>query len=574
MNVLQHGRPFFCDEAGLPPVTTDGIALKSLAPNGDADFYYDYDRQTETFPQILKRINKSWKPDLALFWAPEMYPPPLEVEESEIPTAAIVSDWNVYFTILIKNAARFDVVISDKRGAQVLANDLWQPQYICPIYAHNPRIHFDYGLVRDIDVLFVGNLNHAAHVTRARFLERLARLSRDYRICITTGVYGEAYGKLLNRAKIVFNHSLRGELNLRVFETLACASVPLLEEENLEVRDWLVPNEEIALYNTGNFEDCIRSILSDKARQKTMIERGKTIQRALSAERRLSRIVTLVTQQGAGARRFRDLDHEEQQFETAKLHIRAGSGISPSEAERVIAKYLKEQMERHPGAATLAGIVSLTSGKQDTLQREKALTFFRLARSIAPRSAPYAFNASVAAEICGDTTAYRLGLMETLNRDSLEGAEDLVGHAGEAFYVQWHRAVAEHQTTLNELHREVLVRLAMLDGREGNWTQAKRWLAKARELNTAHSGWIRPFVESLWNTGQQTEAANLLLASVEQFPLDFEVRESLCQMLMTLERKKEARALAEDTLALARAFTDLSNPAENKPADKTTSSSS
>jgi hypothetical protein len=59
---------------------------------------------------------------------------------------------------------------------------------------------------RDIDVLFVGNLNPAVQPERLPWLMRLARLGKRRRVVIQSGVFGDAYRKLLSRARIVFNH--------------------------------------------------------------------------------------------------------------------------------------------------------------------------------------------------------------------------------------------------------------------------------------------------------------------------------------------------------------------------------
>ena len=88
---------------------------------------------------------------------------------------------------------------------------------------------------RDIDVLFVGNLNPAIHHRRLHWLGRLAQLSRRWNIVIRTGVFGDDYRNLLSRSKIVFNHSIRGECNERRFEAVATGALLLQEHGNTEV---------------------------------------------------------------------------------------------------------------------------------------------------------------------------------------------------------------------------------------------------------------------------------------------------------------------------------------------------
>jgi hypothetical protein len=62
---------------------------------------------------------------------------------------------------------------------------------------------------RDVEVLFVGSRNAAVHARRERWLARLGKLAgrRDVRI---VSAYGDEYRELCARARIVFDHSVRG----------------------------------------------------------------------------------------------------------------------------------------------------------------------------------------------------------------------------------------------------------------------------------------------------------------------------------------------------------------------------
>ena len=71
---------------------------------------------------------------------------------------------------------------------------------------------------RDIDILFIGNMHSAVQSERLGWLGRLARLSGHRCVVIKQGVFGDEYRKLLSRARIVFNRSIRGECSKRMFE--------------------------------------------------------------------------------------------------------------------------------------------------------------------------------------------------------------------------------------------------------------------------------------------------------------------------------------------------------------------
>lgn len=185
---------------------------------------------------------------------PVIHPPRTGIEEASIPTAALVSHWNVFHQSLEVNLARYDTVVCDLPGTRALPNGLVSPKHLLPLYSQITPIHKPYTEKKDIDVVSVGHLNHAAHSTRARYLQRLARLLDRYRIVIATERYGEDYARLLTKSRIIFNHSIRGEVNLRVLETMACGSLAVLEDSNEEVRVSFDVDREPALYNESNFE--------------------------------------------------------------------------------------------------------------------------------------------------------------------------------------------------------------------------------------------------------------------------------------------------------------------------------
>jgi hypothetical protein len=92
---------------------------------------------------------------------------------------------------------------------------------------------------RDIDVLFVGNCHPAVQRQRLTWLGRLGRLADRFNIVIRDRVPRDEYRTLLRRAKIVLNRSIRGECNMRAFETIAGGALLLQERENAHVAEIL-----------------------------------------------------------------------------------------------------------------------------------------------------------------------------------------------------------------------------------------------------------------------------------------------------------------------------------------------
>lgn len=552
MNVLNHGTPFFCDYS--PVERYEGphdIRTVGNFPGAR----YRYDPLSETAVQVIERIRGAWMPELLLCWMPEIHPPPAGIEESPIPTVALVSDWNVFSSILEVNLARFDAVLCDTPGTLALRSELVSPIHLFPLYSQIAPIHRPYGLRKDIDVVFAGNLNHASHPQRARYLERLAKLSDRYRIVITTEVQGEAYGRLLSRAHIVFNHSIRGEVNLRVFETMACGSVAFLEESNLEVRDWFDVERELVLYNEENFESRIARVLEDPDAAAAIAARGREKVQAYAGERRFTELVDRAAMLPSGGRPFRSLPTEERRFQDFLMY-----GFSQwSVYRRMETDMLPQLVKTMPGdprvwtalGQHLASPFAIAAS--DEHRHRRYLKAFVHAQRLAPESAPYAFNAATAFRSLGMESQEADYLNLTALASDMEGAQTVVGSLASAFYIRWHRAVAERTATIAMVHAEARIRLAAILARRGEAPLAEEHLREARELDPANTGGQLLLAEIQWAGGRFAEAVDTLRASLPDMPMDPAPRDRLCEMLSELGRKHEARALAEETLRILRA---------------------
>ena len=94
-------------------------------------------------------------------------------------------------------------------------------------YSCDPEIHRNFNLEKIYDIVFVGNTEPKLYKERVRLLELL---KTKFNVQIFSNVYEQEMAKIFSRAKIVFNKSCDGELNLRVFETLSCGSLLLTDK--------------------------------------------------------------------------------------------------------------------------------------------------------------------------------------------------------------------------------------------------------------------------------------------------------------------------------------------------------
>jgi glycosyltransferase involved in cell wall biosynthesis len=109
------------------------------------------------------------------------------------------------------------------------------------------------------------------------WLGRLARLASRWRVLITGNVFGTEYRQLMRRARIVFNHSIRGECNLRTFEAAAAGALLLQEAGNVEVPAYFSDRQECIYYGDapGELEGLIEHYLTHEAERRAIGEAAR-----------------------------------------------------------------------------------------------------------------------------------------------------------------------------------------------------------------------------------------------------------------------------------------------------------
>lgn len=197
-----------------------------------------------------------WRPDVYLHLSVEYHPVPQGIEEADCLTVATAGDWNLGWQALEQVGGAFDLLIADQNGCDRLhAAGFPNVRYV-PLWGYDPIRHrrLSGGEERDLDIVMVGNFNHEVQRERALWLARVAKLSRRYRVCLTSHVFGEEYTRLMNRARIVFNRSIRGEINMRVYEAARCGGLLFYERENPEIRALFADRRECVLYGEDDLE--------------------------------------------------------------------------------------------------------------------------------------------------------------------------------------------------------------------------------------------------------------------------------------------------------------------------------
>lgn len=284
---------------------TERHALRPL----QADLGYAPEAPFETLWQAVA----DWEPEILIWYNLALMPPPVGIEKAPCPTVAVIHDWHLNLQACLDYAQAFDFVLADRAFVQILQA---QGQRNCawwPCYAHDPSTHYLIpGLVRDYDLTFLGNLDYHYHRERNHWLERVMRsllsdtdqaTNQPPRLLFSDRHYGFDYTRILNRSKIVFNRSIRGEMNMRAYEALACGALLFMEEENLEVRDFLRDGVSCVLYNADNLAAKLQYYLSHPAERQAIAAQGLVAIQQFTPERQFERLLELLPQIRAAAQK-------------------------------------------------------------------------------------------------------------------------------------------------------------------------------------------------------------------------------------------------------------------------------
>lgn len=308
---------------------------RTVRPAGEGE-EYSLGFESGSFAEFLGFFSGKWQPDLVLLERPEYLSYPLGIEKSPLPIVAMVGDWNICFNVLRNNMRRFDWIVVDKKGVEVFRNAGYNNVDYFPVYAYDAAVHhLRDGFERAYDVVMIGNLNHEFQREREKWLKRLTSLDAKFKIRIFTNIFGEEYPRTYNQAKIVFNRSIRGEMNERAYEAAANGALLFYEEKNLEIRDFLVPGKECVLYNEENFEELIEYYLSNEEERKRIAEAGHQKIGNFNRSRLLGRLIEILVSKNiweikGNHRSFERMPESNQYYEDAKLALQE---VSPRRLE-------------------------------------------------------------------------------------------------------------------------------------------------------------------------------------------------------------------------------------------------
>jgi len=295
-------------------VTTAGRSGEKAPP---LDF--EFTKPLVTIEEILKKVKGNF--DLIFLYYPSPHFWVTNIEKSPFPTALYLMDT---FIPLIKGqtgyANLFDYVFSaqidcvKKLKKDGHKNVFWSP------FAFYPKIIKNHHLKKIHNIIFLGLNNPLHNPRRAIYLKLMEKIVG---LKIIKGKYLEELAKVYSQSKIVFNIPTFDDLNLRVFESLACQTLLITHKNQMGLNLLFKNNTHLITYS--NIFDAVRKIKfylnHDSEREKIAKAGYLEVQKNHTYEKRAREIFEKIKKK----KTFKKILAESQCLKVAKSHYLVGA---------------------------------------------------------------------------------------------------------------------------------------------------------------------------------------------------------------------------------------------------------
>lgn len=228
------------------------------------------------FPPSLAALIPDPKPDLYLEvdgLGQRHLPGTRRLRDHGIATALWGIDSHRYHRRIFHEAimGHFDRLFLTQKDAVPGYQRLHPSVYWVPLAA-DAQLHQERPAERDLDIVFVGNLHPARHLDRVRLLDRLAA---RFTVITRDDLWGEDMARLFSRAKIVFNRSVGGDLNMRVFEAMAAGAMLLTDEIGAGLSDLFQDKKHLVTYREHDLVELAAHYLASPGERQEIARRGQ-----------------------------------------------------------------------------------------------------------------------------------------------------------------------------------------------------------------------------------------------------------------------------------------------------------
>jgi GT2 family glycosyltransferase/predicted Zn-dependent protease len=537
-----------------------------FGPDGTTDIMV---RADDTWAKLMTRLPTGWRPDFVVLYLPYTSIPDW-FWTAPIPLVGIATDWQLLWHYYRRRLRSCDLVLSDPAGVEALLLEGISQARPANLYGCERDLlstiadEKDDSGPRDIDILFVGNLNAAVQAERLPWLIRLARLQRRWRVSIRTAVFGDTYRKLLRRAKIVFSYVEYPRCSRRHAEATAAGA--LLFEHTKQQR-WLPffrDREECVFYDEDNVEALLEYYLEheDERRRITSAARAKAAE--MTFERiwegtlaQIERIWTTLAERP---------HHRAQPSKWDGLSVRLWQAChAPTRADRDLLRDVDLTLAADPNAAALhnmAGLAVPLIFRHPRFRKAAATVaavHFEKAVSLNPSHIPARLNFAEALIVVGDVEGAiaqcrealtQLARTPELDPGTLDGCP--FHSQFDDFRAQWERAAwsnagnarAEAAAKKQLLYWRFRLLLARLTG-----DLVQSYEAYIARPDLPASGGALGV--ALASKGYHVESLVPLRQALARNPFDREAARALGHMLSTLGDRESLEHIAEDRRLLS-----------------------
>ena len=526
---------------------------------------------------LFDRCPPDFAPEALAWWAPEYTALPEGIETCPIPSLALLGDWTINLWATLGVLDVFDGVLVDRAGADALRRAGFS--HVVPFrqWTFDHRLHRVLpGVPRDIDIFFAGSFNPEIYGERDAWLARVAALGDRHRVVITSGVYGEAYGRLLNRARIVFNRTLRGELNMRAYEAAATGALLFIERENREVSDVFTDRRDCVLYGQDDLQALLEHYLAHEPERARVAAAGQARVQDQSARHRIEALLDEARGVGRSARtRFTELRPAERTYRLALKAVLSADPTGVRLALRLLTASRGAVGPRHdarPTADAIDGaqatiLATVTPTLADAAERARVLGQAEVAARSAVEARPddpiHQLRAGEIALLVGD----RGRAAAHLERSASAAA----GWQGEPtlpfpfnldrFRIAWDCAAQDQPrfgaTAARLVKGRALRRLAEIHTSDGNGDAALEALVRSIDACPHLDGNTHGLGALLEANGHTDLAVGSYRAAIDGAPLDFDLRARLVRLLLSAGRAAEAHDVARASLGILRSMPPL-----------------
>jgi spore maturation protein CgeB len=161
-------------------------------------------------------------------------------------------DTHIKLKYLLKIAPHYDYVFCAQKRDVSIFREANPKSYWLP-YAVDPTIYKPYNVNIIYDIVFVGNLIPGLHDQRIKLLNRI---KKNFNVAIFQNVWLNEAAKIYSASKLIFNRSINGDLNMRVFEAMSCGGLLITDVAN-GILDIFENKKHMVLYNDSDLEEII-----------------------------------------------------------------------------------------------------------------------------------------------------------------------------------------------------------------------------------------------------------------------------------------------------------------------------